>query len=120
MQLATALRLPALAIQLSNVVKTLVLSATNVPTRTAYTTAIASAMTPHTIPAMAWPEFVAPGPSAGNGDAAENGRDQASQQGEREQDEGHGGDQAGHAENQGGHGQAVPRPGCCWRGKRRC
>src|ERR1700750_1896059 len=60
MQLATALRLPALAIQLSNVVKTLVLSATNVPTRTAYTTAIASAMTPHTIPAMAWPEFVAP------------------------------------------------------------
>src|SRR5689334_7261333 len=60
MQLATALRLPALAIQLSNVVKTLVLFATNVPTRTAYTTAIASAMTPHTIPAMAWPEFVAP------------------------------------------------------------
>src|SRR5690349_24578597 len=60
MQLATALRLPALAIQLSNVVKTLVLFATNMPTRTAYTTAIASAMTPQTIPAMAWPEFVAP------------------------------------------------------------
>ena len=121
MQLATALRSPALAMQLSNVVKTLVLSATNVPKRTAYTTAIASAMTPHTIPAMAWPEFVAPlARPRQTAMPPRIGRDQASQQGEREQDEGHGGHQAGHAENQGGHAQAVPRPGCCWRGKRRC
>ena len=55
MQLETALRSPALAMQLSNVVKTLVLFAMNVPKRTANTTAITSARTPHTIPAMAWP-----------------------------------------------------------------
>jgi hypothetical protein len=60
MQFATALRLPALAMQLSNVVKTLVLFATNVPKRTANTTATISAKTPHTIPAMACPWLVAP------------------------------------------------------------
>jgi hypothetical protein len=47
MQLETALRLPALAMQLSNVVKTFVLRATNVPKRTANTMAMASARTPH-------------------------------------------------------------------------
>src|SRR6478672_4287747 len=60
MQLETAVRSPALAMQLSNEVKTLVLLATNVPKRTANTMAITSARTPHTIPAMACPEFVAP------------------------------------------------------------
>jgi hypothetical protein len=60
MQLETALRLPALAMQLSNVVKTFVLRATNVPKRTANTMAMASARTPHTIPAVACPGFVAP------------------------------------------------------------
>src|SRR5213082_969068 len=60
MQLETAVRSPALAMQLSNEVKTLVLFATNVPKRTANTTAITSAMTPHTIPAMAWAWLVAP------------------------------------------------------------
>src|SRR5450755_167101 len=60
MQLETALRLPALAMQLSNVVKTFVLRATNVPKRTANTMAMASAKTPHTIPAVACPGFVAP------------------------------------------------------------
>src|SRR5437763_1035455 len=60
MQLETAVRSPALAMQLSNEVKTLVLFATNVPKRTANTTAITSAMTPHTVPAMAWPWLVAP------------------------------------------------------------
>jgi hypothetical protein len=38
---------------LSNVVKTFVLRATNVPKRTANTMAMASAKTPHTIPR--WP-----------------------------------------------------------------
>ena len=60
MQLETALRLPAVAMQLSNVVKTFVLRATNVPKRTANTMAMASAKTPHTIPAVACPGFVAP------------------------------------------------------------
>ena len=60
MQFATAVRSPALAMQLSKVVKTLVLFATNVPTRTANTTATTSARMPHTIPAMACPWFVAP------------------------------------------------------------
>ena len=60
MQLETALRLPAVAMQLSNVVKTLVLRATNVPTRTAKTMPTTRARTPHTIPATAWPGFVAP------------------------------------------------------------
>ena len=55
MQLETALRLPAVAMQLSNVVKTFVLRATNVPKRTANTMAMASAKTPHTIPAVACP-----------------------------------------------------------------
>jgi EmrB/QacA subfamily drug resistance transporter len=50
-------------------------------------------------------------PSAADGNAAEDRREQASGEGEREQDEGHGGHQAGHAENQGGHTQAVRRPG---------
>jgi hypothetical protein len=45
---------------LSNVVKTFVLRATNVPKRTANTMAMASAKTPHTIPAVACPGFVAP------------------------------------------------------------
>jgi hypothetical protein len=40
---------------LSNVVKTFVLRATNVPKRTANTMAMASAKTPHTIPAVACP-----------------------------------------------------------------
>src|SRR5437899_6300817 len=60
MQLETALRSPALAMQLSNEVKTLVLFAMNVPKRTANTTATTSARMPHTIPAMAWPWLVAP------------------------------------------------------------
>src|SRR6478672_4571212 len=60
MQLETALRSPALAMQLSNEVKTLVLFAMNVPKRTAKTTATTSARMPHTIPAMAWPWLVAP------------------------------------------------------------
>jgi hypothetical protein len=59
MQFATALRSPALAMQLSNVVKTLVLFATNVPKRTANTMATTSARMPHTIPAMACPWLVA-------------------------------------------------------------
>jgi EmrB/QacA subfamily drug resistance transporter len=42
-------------------------------------------------------------PSAADGNAAEDGREQASRQGERKQDEGYGGYEAGHAENQGGH-----------------
>src|ERR1700750_379771 len=60
MQLETALRSPALAMQLSNEVKTLVLFATKVPKRTANTTATTSARMPHTIPAMAWPWLVTP------------------------------------------------------------
>ena len=95
MQSETALRLPALAMQLSNEVKTFVLRATKVPKRTANTMATASARTPHTIPATACPGFAAPLvlPRA------------------TEQDEGHGGHQAGHAEDQGGHAQAVAGPG---------
>ena len=53
MQLTIALRLPALAMQPSNVVKTLVLRATNMPKCTANAAPTASAMTPHTSPAMA-------------------------------------------------------------------
>ena len=60
MQSETALRFPALAMQLSNVVKTFVLRAMNVPKRTASTMPITSATRPHTSPAMAGPEFVAP------------------------------------------------------------
>ena len=60
MQLETALRSPALAMQLSNEVKTLVLFAMNVPKRTANTMATTSARMPQTIPAMAWPWLVAP------------------------------------------------------------
>src|SRR5215469_16637802 len=60
MQLETALRLPALAMQLSNLVKTVVLWATNVPKRTENATATASARTPQMIPATACPGFVAP------------------------------------------------------------
>jgi len=48
-----ALRWPAWAMQLSNVVKTLVLRATKTPKCTANTTPTASARTPHTIPATA-------------------------------------------------------------------
>jgi hypothetical protein len=51
------------------------------------------------------------GPSAGEGNPAQDGRDQASQRAKREQDEGHGGHEAGHAEDQSGYAQAVPRPG---------
>ena len=112
MQLETALRSPALAMQLSNAVKTLVLRATNVPKRTANTTATTSARAPHTIPAMACPWFVAPlAPSAGDGNAAEDDRDQACEQAKREQDKGHSGHEAGHAEDQGCYAQAVARPG---------
>jgi len=112
MQLETALRLPALAMQLSNVVKTFVLRATNVPKRTANTMPTISARTPHTIPATACPGVRrALRPSAGDGNAAEDRRDQASQQAERKQDEGHRGHQAGHADNQGDHAQAVRRAG---------
>jgi hypothetical protein len=60
MQLETALRSLALTMQLSNLVKTLVLRATSVPTRTPNVTAMTIASTPQTIPATAWPEFVAP------------------------------------------------------------
>ena len=49
MQLETALRLPALAMQLSNVVMTFVLRAMNVPKRTANTMPTISAGTPHAI-----------------------------------------------------------------------
>jgi hypothetical protein len=121
MQLETALRLPAVAMQLSNVVKTFVLRATNVPKRTANTMAMASAKTPHTIPAVACPGFVAPfARPRVTGNAAEDRCDQASQQAKREQDEGHGGHEADHAENQGGHAKAVPRPGRWRRGERLC
>ena len=107
MQLATALRLAALAMQLSNVVKTLVLRATKVPKRTAKTIPTIRARTPHTIPARtAWPGFAAPFVlPLGHRNAAENHRHQTSQQAERKQDEGHCGHEAGHAEN-----QAMPRP----------
>jgi hypothetical protein len=50
----------ALAMQLSNVVKALVLRATNVPTRTVNTAATASARTAQTTPVTACPGFVAP------------------------------------------------------------
>lgn len=46
MQLETSLRLLALAVQLSKLVKTLVLRATNVPTRTENTMAMTSARMP--------------------------------------------------------------------------
>src|SRR6516164_9347078 len=59
MQLTTALRLPALAMQLSKVVKTLVLRATSTPKLMVNATATASAKTPHTIPATA-PELAVP------------------------------------------------------------
>jgi hypothetical protein len=119
MQLETALRLPALAMQLSNVVKTFVLRATNVPKRTANTMAMASAKTPHTIPAVACPGFVAP--FARPRVTAIPPRTAATRPpSKREQDEGHGGHEAGHAENQGGHAQAVPRPGRWRRGGRLC
>ena len=49
----TALRLPALAMQLTNAVKTFVLCAMNVPKRTANTMPTISARVPHTIPATA-------------------------------------------------------------------
>ena len=60
MQLETALRLPALAMQLSKLMKTLVLRVTKVPKRTANTMAMISAATPHTSPAMACPELGRP------------------------------------------------------------
>ena len=53
MQVATSLRLLALAMQLPKVVKALVLRATNVPTRTVNTTATASARTAQTTPVTA-------------------------------------------------------------------
>jgi hypothetical protein len=49
----TALRMPALAMQLTNAVKTFVLCAMNVPKRTANTMPTISARVPHTIPATA-------------------------------------------------------------------
>jgi hypothetical protein len=112
MQLETALRLPAFAMQLSNVVNTLVLLATKLPTRTAKTMPAASARMPHASPAMAWPGYAAPFVlPLGDGYDAEDRRGQASHQAKREQGEGHCGHQAGHAENQDGHVQAVRRPG---------
>jgi hypothetical protein len=62
MQLATSVRLLALAMQLSKLVKTFVLRATDVPTRTENTMATASARVPQTTPAPACPGFVAPSP----------------------------------------------------------
>jgi len=121
MQLETALRLPAVAMQLSNVVKTFVLRATNVPKRTANTMAMASAKTPHTIPAVACPGFVAP--FARPRVTAMPPRTAATRppsrpRGNKMKDTG--GHEAGHAENQGGHAQAVPRPGRWRRGERLC
>ena len=87
MQLVTALRLPALAMQLPNEVKTFVLRATKVPKRTAHTTPVTSARTPHAIPATACPGICrVPGPCAGDGNATEDHRDQAAQQATREQE----------------------------------
>ena len=53
MQVETSPRLLAWAMHLSNEVKTVVLCSTNVPTRTANTTAVASARTPQISPAAA-------------------------------------------------------------------
>ena len=53
MQLETPLRLSALAMQLSNALKTFVSRATNVPKRTANTMPTISARAPHTVPATA-------------------------------------------------------------------
>jgi hypothetical protein len=119
MQVETALL--ALAMQLSNVVKMLVLCATNVPKCTVNTMSATSVRTPHTIPATACPGLAAPFvlprlaamPPRG-------GRRQASQQAKGEHGEGHHGHEAGHAEYKGGHARAVPRPGRCRRGKRLC
>src|SRR6266536_3255232 len=60
MQVETSLRLPAFAMQLSNLVKTLVLFATSVPTRTPKMTAMITARTPQAIPAPVCPGLVAP------------------------------------------------------------
>src|SRR5258708_4124693 len=60
MQLETSLRLPALAMQLSKLVKTLVFRATSVPTRTPKMTAMITARTPQAIPAPVCPGLVAP------------------------------------------------------------
>lgn len=68
MQLETALRLSALAMQLSNVVKPLVLRATNVPKRTANTTSATSARTPSR-PARSEPGRAVPGGASPAGSA---------------------------------------------------
>ena len=72
MQVETSLRSPAWAIHRSKLVKTFVFRATSVPTRTESTMASASARTPQTTPAAAWPGFVAPRSSPGQGDQAQD------------------------------------------------
>src|SRR5689334_6006497 len=109
MHVETSLRLLALAMQLSKLVKTLVLRATNVPTRTENTMAMASARMPQMTPALACPEFVAPLVlPRGEGDDAQDSRDKAPQQTQGEKDERQGSHEAGHAEHQGGHPRPFP------------
>src|SRR6266700_5185939 len=60
MQLETSVRLPALAMQLSNLVKAPVLRAAQVPTCTLRSIAMIRARTLQMTPARAWPGLVAP------------------------------------------------------------
>ena len=99
-QLETAPWSPAFAMQLSKVVKTLVLGATKVPKRTANTTPYYQRQRAAHNPCYGLPGIRrALRPPAGDGNAAEDHRDEASQQAKREQDKGHDGHEAGHAEH---------------------
>jgi hypothetical protein len=103
MQSATAGRLWAWTMQLSNRVNTLELRAAQLPSCTLRSIAMMSATMLQIRPAMAWPELVAPR-------AFDDEAHQPADQGQREQDERDARHQARHPEDERGDAEAVAAP----------